>query len=1010
VKEWEPGASSPGQSWVDPLVGLPSESFRTVESGNVSANSPERWEARGQIGVGGMGKVSIAYDRLLGREVAMKTPIGVADRQRLLREALVTARLDHPGIVAVYDAGNDADGVPWFAMRLVRGKSLLSLLGDATPSTRALLLRHLLAAFEAVGFAHSRGIVHRDLKPANILVGAYGETQVIDWGLALAPDLPSPDSGRAGTPSAMSPEQARGEAVDSRTDVYALGVILRHVVCGRPTFDEGDPEAILGALARSDIPPMQTENVAPELQAVIGRAMAPLPSERYPHAAALADDLARYLDGRRVSAHGYSALQHLRRLMSLWRVPLVILGSGLAVLLIVTAIFFSRVADEAERAEVSLALSLVHEARRALAHDLRGPAEIFARRAEAASPAEALGVLMALPKERASRVRIAELACTPNDVAMLEGGTVRVACHSPGQVEVWDDGVFRWGLSLASYAAVLLDRGRVLLVYRDAKQFDYYRADNGAFLRTGDAMSNRQRVEPGIDARWAVSYGEGAVQRVRAEGSDEVPKSYCVDSAVRVAAFTRDGMRWALLCTNGMVVVGEFAATSNDSEPIRAFAGRGFDTQFNNSAFGPMPSAIAFETPDSLLVGDDAGRLTRVDLAAFVPGTAGHKMLHAGGGLVRDIVVAPDAASAVIVLDGEQPGVIDLKRWASLGHIANSRSTSRGRVNFDGQGTFVLANTLVERWDYRSTEPRQFEFSHGVSALAISEDGRYLAASWNETAQLIEVESRQIVATHRWKGGFLKALALAHGAPATRVVAAVNNAVPGVFGFDLLAPTLPFFAEYNLRRVAVLADGSVLAANYTQQLIHRDVGRQERVLSGVVPVDLDVSPDGRWALVLANDHTLHRGLDLHAGGALVSYAIDIRATEGVIESDGTSWTVSPDAIRSWGPQGEERAGFALPGADLTTLAAAADLVAAASKDGSVYVWRKGTTEPWAIVRDHERRADTLVIDPHGRWIASGAWDGRLVFLRGPGEVAQSSVGEAEQHWGLSLQELLRSHR
>ncbi len=146
-----------------------------------------RYTHRGELGRGGMGRVALVFDRWLGREVALKEPVSEAEARRLRREALITARLEHPGIVPVYDIGS-SHGQPWFAMRVVRGLPLVTRLDESpTLAERLGLVRHVLAACEAVAYAHARGVVHRDIKAANIMIGAFGETQVIDWGLALAP-------------------------------------------------------------------------------------------------------------------------------------------------------------------------------------------------------------------------------------------------------------------------------------------------------------------------------------------------------------------------------------------------------------------------------------------------------------------------------------------------------------------------------------------------------------------------------------------------------------------------------------------------------------------------------------------------------------------------------------------------------------------------------------------------------------------------------------------------------
>src|SRR4051812_32864793 len=149
--------------------------------------NPKRYRVLGEHGRGGLGRVSRVHDRDLGRDIAIKELIsrGHVSEVRFLREALITARLEHPGIVPVYEAGRWPDGTPFYAMKLVAGRSLRELIAERkTVDDRLGLLHHVIAVADAIAYAHGRNIIHRDLKPANIIVGDFGETIVIDWGLA----------------------------------------------------------------------------------------------------------------------------------------------------------------------------------------------------------------------------------------------------------------------------------------------------------------------------------------------------------------------------------------------------------------------------------------------------------------------------------------------------------------------------------------------------------------------------------------------------------------------------------------------------------------------------------------------------------------------------------------------------------------------------------------------------------------------------------------------------------
>src|ERR1051325_3428997 len=193
---------------------------------------PARYRILGEPGRGGLGRVSRAHDVELSRDIAIKELIsrGPITEVRFLREALITARLEHPGIVPVYEAGRWPDGTPFYAMKLVSGRPLRDLIAERrTVEDRLALLHHVIAVADAIAYAHGRSIIHRDLKPANVIVGEFGETVVIDWGLAkavtaieepLAAGTPgAPADGLThtgavlGTPAYMPPEQARGEPV-----------------------------------------------------------------------------------------------------------------------------------------------------------------------------------------------------------------------------------------------------------------------------------------------------------------------------------------------------------------------------------------------------------------------------------------------------------------------------------------------------------------------------------------------------------------------------------------------------------------------------------------------------------------------------------------------------------------------------------------------------------------------------------------------------------------------------
>jgi serine/threonine-protein kinase len=307
---------------------------------------------------GGLGEVFVARDEELHREVALKhIQGGHADdpgsRARFVLEAEITGGLEHPGIVPVYGLGCYPDGRPYYAMRFIKGDSLKEAIDDfhraerpgRDPGERALAFRALLRRFvdvcNGVAYAHSRGVIHRDLKPANVMLGPYGETLVVDWGLAKVigksgeppasatggpePTLRlRPGSGTdetvpgsvVGTPAFMSPEQAAGrlEAVGPASDVYSLGATLYVLLTGKAAF-AGETAEILRRVLRGDFmqPRQAKRDVPPALEAVCLRAMALRPMERYGRALDLAADIEHWLADEPVAAYPEPAAVRARR-------------------------------------------------------------------------------------------------------------------------------------------------------------------------------------------------------------------------------------------------------------------------------------------------------------------------------------------------------------------------------------------------------------------------------------------------------------------------------------------------------------------------------------------------------------------------------------------------------------------------------------------------------------------------------------------------------------------------
>ena len=302
-----------------------------------------RYEIVRYLARGGMGSVWLVEDTVLKRRVALKVldVVGASDNlpARLLQEARALASLEHPGIVPVHDAGTLADGRAFYCMKYVEGHTLAEHIVNLSLSNSLRLMERIA---EPLDFAHARGFLHRDLKPENIMIGAFGEVLIMDWGLAKVGDGPeyrpaeiasrptqdvprgTSEGGVLGTPGFMSPEQARGERVDHRSDIFSLGTILRFML---NTSSRRDTSAAGVTVPRA-------------LWAICDKSMAADPDTRYQSAGELASDVNRYLNGDPVGAHQENLLERGARLLARHRTAVVLVGVYL--LMRVLFILFSR--------------------------------------------------------------------------------------------------------------------------------------------------------------------------------------------------------------------------------------------------------------------------------------------------------------------------------------------------------------------------------------------------------------------------------------------------------------------------------------------------------------------------------------------------------------------------------------------------------------------------------------------------------------------------------------------
>ena len=550
------------------LSTIPAGETPGEEQDGAAMPSGPRYELGERIGAGGTAWVHRAVDLDLHRSVALKLlrREGASARARFLAEAQVTAQLDHPYIVPVFHVGETPDGRPFVAERQGRGQSLTEAVRVGLLPTlegRVEVLRKVCAA---VAYAHSRGVLHRDLKPDNVMVGAFGEVQVVDWGLARplgprsgpadveaerfdSPDDQTRDGTILGTPAWMSPEQARGEvgALDERTDVYALGAMLFFLAVGRPPVEATAGQTLVEAVAQGGVrgPAEVDRRVPREIDAVARRALAPDPADRYPAVSALLEDLTAWAEWRPLPHVGSSWLERLEKLAARQRTAVRAVAGTLALAMLVAGVGGWRYLTDtqAARDEAAAEATRAREAER----------QAFLETAAAEVAMADMARLDGRPRDAAARLdratrildevggdprnaawaRSALVAqapppvstCTPTAGAPLRGvavapdGTAAVALGADGSVGLWDPAgcgsLWRGHLGAAPVegaAAWLADGPAVVawvgdeLVHLRPGQGLVARAPLPAALRGADA-ADRADLAPLVLHPW----GEGAL-------------------------------------------------------------------------------------------------------------------------------------------------------------------------------------------------------------------------------------------------------------------------------------------------------------------------------------------------------------------------------------------------------------------------------------------------------------------------------------------------------------------
>ncbi|HVW24669.1 MAG TPA: serine/threonine-protein kinase [Polyangiaceae bacterium] len=935
----------------------PASSARIGDHENVVF--PDRYDIKEEIARGGIGRILRAHDLRLDREVALKElhrndPAVV---ERFLREIRITAQLQHPNIIPLHEAGRWPNGQPFYAMKLVEGKTFGRAIADAQSLVeRLLLLPVLVDVAEALAYAHGQGVMHRDLKPANVLVGPFGETVVIDWGLAKRVDEPDEQFAATpatrgyettlgvvvGTPAYMPPEQATGRPVDRRADVYSLGAMLYHLIAGRSPYADASDDDILARVR--DTTPVSLWRLAPDaprdLVAIAHKAMARDPDARYPSARELAEELGSYLTGGLVGAYRYTLFELVERFYERRRAIVLTVVAALTALAAFGAESFRRVRTERDGATQSAA------------------------RADAANK-QLEERVDAYIVERAR-------ALLDRDPTASIGQLKQPKSMPPGAVTI---------------AAWAEERGvaeQVLHGHVDSATTVAYSPD-GSLIATG---GNDHRVVLWDTTSWTATELPGHTDRVTKIAFS--PNGYviatgCYDKQVRL--FARDGKPGRVLSGHGAAV--KALGFSHDSTRLCSIDTDG-EVRLWDVATGAFTSRKSTAdrdlfcsfSPDGayVLSGSHGGVIHLWNIATgSVRSLSGHQ------GSVRSAAFSPDGAS---IASGGEDGTVRL--WSLSGQgskILGNEGATVQIVAFSPDARRLATagmNGRVRLWDVATRTSRVVnEHGERVVALAFSEDGRYLASSgWDKIVRVhdLRTEVRTVLRGH---GDVVSALSFSPDG--THLASASWDKTVRVWNAHHTHERRALVGHtVGVRTVAFSPDGKLLASGGHDNAVRiwrPDTG-ESRVLTGHTDHVYKVvfSPDGKWLASSSDDRTVR--LWSVAGDAvrvLSGHRDDVE--ELAFSPDGTRLASASEdhTVRLW-PM-NDGAPVVLPhDGDVTAVAfdRSSTLLASASRDHTVRLWDAHTGEVRKLLRGHTDEVWDVVFSPDGSRLASASADDSVI--------------------------------
>ncbi len=967
-------------AWDDPSQTLTGDATHRPASALGPATGTAAEPVLGPVlGRGGEGLVVSGRDRHLPRDVAWKV-VPANDHRgiaRLENEAALLASLEHPSIVPVYDLVRDATSVR-LALKQIHGQTLSAAVSTA-PSTadRLRLLPHLLAACHAVAWAHHRKILHRDLKSANVMVGAFGETQVIDWGLACPTEAPTPGA-VVGTPQSMSPEQARGETVDERSDVWGLGTILLEIITGHPLFVGTDPRLTLDNLAHGRIPDWTAPADIPRaLTAIAERALAPTPEHRYPDALALANDLAALLDGRLVAAHRYSAWETFTRFARTFRVPIAV-GLTLVVTATIAALLaYERITDERDTAvaatrtaNTALIDAGLANARRELEDDFRAEAELAAAQVLSISEhPEARGILAAFARApRPTLTATLPLSPTPptcRDADLSPSGThllcgdadrhlTRIDLTTGQRETLWSAPYI--SARFAGSRVTITRSPRTLTIISETGTA-HHPGCGGQLVVHGDAV---------------VDFVDGCISHLPGAAPDPTPPTYhCAEKGLLQSA-TPLGTGYAALCRDGTLFV---TAPNLHSIPTELVSPVG-----NFRTLTPLDAdtlVIGVSDGELIVLDQDTGRILR---RAYVRPRR----------LIRSVSALPITDTLLAQVDGLGALLLHTDSLAPFARLPRDERQTWMRHTADGLELTSLAADLrsLHRWNVplgRGPTIHLQEGRIGITSISLDPDDS-LGITYSEHAELADSRSGKTHEHASWPNlvsGIAKTIA--RDGPGAWVAVGsyvVPRALPSdpssIIGIGALRRLHPLRAPERgpPRFVAIGITADLFLIEHND--IHKVSSDRFTDLTTLGPIAAALTTPPRQVHVydLAFAPLELTTCPVSDAQAVVLLTLADAPTPLILVADHSglsAYDFDCRLVADFPSRGEPLSLAAIPYAS-----PARAIVAAGTREGHVEIW-DWSGRMLATIRAHTFPVRALDFTPDTTTLASGAWDGRLRF-------------------------------